>query len=571
MLPSTFLTRYRRDSRSSVQRLALCVVNTGSILLLSESPFPGNPLSTLGKSIQPLRCTSPQASLADMLESNGSRRDPSQRGSSTCTKYPMDSAHVGFLLAAGLVSFLALRARKKPPYPPGPPSDPLIGHLRILPFENREVIFHAWAKEYGDIMHLHALGFHLVVLDSREAAIDLLEKRGAIYSDRPYLRTFELLGHDDITLMPYGASFRDHRKFVHSAMTKEAIVTYQAAQTTNARLLVSNLCENKNQHEMLINRWATSIVTSIVYGQHSTAEVDEYMKLMEDHNEIILGMPQPGGSILELFPFLEHLPAWFPGTGDAYKARQWRPSFRRIYDYPYEQAEKNMAPTDDSILSRAWPTGALFRASVETTWSTVVVMLASMILNPECQKRGQEEISRVIGSERLPEFEDMDALPYTTAIVHEVMRWHPVVPLALPHRSVQDDVYRGMFIPKGAIVLPNVTGMSLDEKVYKNPTLFNPSRFLPQLDGQGEPRFDAAFGFGRRICPGRHFAFSSVWILTATLLATSNISEGKDANGVTIPLSREFKSAITSRPKEFACEITARSSASESLLSAHSA
>ena len=45
-----------------------------------------------------------------------------------------------------------------------------------------------------------------------------------------------------------------------------------------------------------------------------------------------------------------------------------------------------------------------------------------MILNPECQKRGREEISQVIGSERLPEFEDMDVLPYTTAIVHEVMR-----------------------------------------------------------------------------------------------------------------------------------------------------
>ncbi len=122
----------------------------------------------------------------------------------------MDSTHVGFLLAVGLASFLALKAKKKPLYPPGPPSDPLVGHLRILPFENREVLFHAWAKEYGerfpsiygtvsldclhpgDVMHLEALGFHLIVLDSREAAIDLLEKRGAIYSDRPHLRAFEL-------------------------------------------------------------------------------------------------------------------------------------------------------------------------------------------------------------------------------------------------------------------------------------------------------------------------------------------------------------------------------------------
>lgn len=62
----------------------------------------------------------------------------------------MDSTHAGLLLAAGLVSFLALKARNKPNYPPGPPSDPLIGHLRVLPFENRDMIFHTWAKEYGE-------------------------------------------------------------------------------------------------------------------------------------------------------------------------------------------------------------------------------------------------------------------------------------------------------------------------------------------------------------------------------------------------------------------------------------
>ena len=46
----------------------------------------------------------------------------------------------------------------------------------------------------------------------------------------------------------------------------------------------------------------------------------------------------------------------------------------------------------------------------------------AMILYPECQKRAQEEIDRAIGAERLPEFEDMDLLPYTTALIHEVLR-----------------------------------------------------------------------------------------------------------------------------------------------------
>ncbi|KAF9499060.1 hypothetical protein BDN71DRAFT_1442562 [Pleurotus eryngii] len=98
--------------------------------------------------------------------------------------------------------------------------------------------------------------------------------------------------------------------------------------------------------------------------------------------------------------------------------------FRRTYDYPYEQAEKIMALNGlmgDSVLSRTWckfadrqdhpedaeeetkltklATGALFRAAAETTWSTVnvAVLFTTVILNPECQKRGQEEISRVIG------------------------------------------------------------------------------------------------------------------------------------------------------------------------------
>ncbi|KAF7422334.1 hypothetical protein PC9H_010490 [Pleurotus ostreatus] len=482
----------------------------------------------------------------------------------------MDSTYAGLLLGAGLVSFLVLKARKKTNYPPGPPSDPLIGHLRVLPFDNQDVIFHTWAKKYGDVMHLEVLGNHLVVLDSREAAIDLLEKRSAIYSDRPFVRVFEILGMSDIVMMPYGESFRNHRKFVHSSMTKGAVATYQTTQTVHTRLFALSLLENKNQHEMLINRWATSIIISVLYGQHAVEEVGEYMKLMEDHNVVVLNITQPGASLVEFFPFFQYLPAWFPGTGPAHRARQWKDPFRRIYDYPYEQAEKNMALNGlrgDSVLSRTWckfadrqdhpeaaaeeieltklATGALFRAAVETTWSTVTVLFTAMISNPECQKRGQEEISRVIGSERLPEFEDMDVLPYTTAIVHEVMRWHPVVPMALPHRSVQDDLYKGMFIPEGTTVIPNLTGMSLDERVYKNPTLFNPSRFLPKPDGDGEPIFDATFGFGRRICPGRHFAFSSVWILTATILATLNLSEGKDEHGDTIPFSPEFKSAIT--------------------------
>lgn len=60
-------------------------------------------------------------------------------------------------------------------------------------------------------------------------------------------------------------------------------------------------------------------------------------------------------------------------------------------------------------------------------------MLASfilaLVLHPGVQEKAQEEIDRVVGSERLPEFSDRPSLPYVNAILKEVLRWNPVAPL----------------------------------------------------------------------------------------------------------------------------------------------
>lgn len=60
-----------------------------------------------------------------------------------------------------------------------------------------------------------------------------------------------------------------------------------------------------------------------------------------------------------------------------------------------------------------------------------------MNLHPEVQAKAHEEIDRVVGRDRLPNFEDRENLPYINAIVKEVLRWHPVSPLGLPHRLTQ--------------------------------------------------------------------------------------------------------------------------------------
>ena len=48
---------------------------------------------------------------------------------------------------------------------------------------------------------------------------------------------------------------------------------------------------------------------------------------------------------------------------------------------------------------------------------------------PEVQAKAQAELDAVIGSDRLPDFDDRSNLPYINAIISELLRWQPVVPM----------------------------------------------------------------------------------------------------------------------------------------------
>jgi cytochrome P450 len=79
-----------------------------------------------------------------------------------------------------------------------------------------------------------------------------------------------------------------------------------------------------------------------------------------------------------------------------------------------------------------------------------------MALFPEVQHKAQQELDAVLGSNRLPQFQDRENFPYVDALVKEVLRWHPVVPMSVAHTSTQDDTCEGYFIPKGSSVLANI-------------------------------------------------------------------------------------------------------------------
>ena len=167
-----------------------------------------------------------------------------------------------------------------------------------------------------------------------------------------------------------------------------------------------------------------------------------------------------------------------------------------------------------------------------------------MIAYPETQSHAHAELDAVVGRERLPTFSDYPNLPYVRAMVKEILRWRPAAPLAAPHRLTEDDWYEEMFIPKGTICIPNVWHMNRDPEVYgENAEHFDPARHL-ETDGEVAPSPSDAreeghvsYGFGRRLCVGRHMANNSLFIDIAIMLWATNIERRKDASGEALPLN----------------------------------
>ena len=94
-------------------------------------------------------------------------------------------------------------------------------------------------------------------------------------------------------------------------------------------------------------------------------------------------------------------------------------------------------------------------------------------------------------SDRVGFIEDrITLLPYLQAVLLEVTRWSPTVPLGIQHRSLHDDEYKGYFIPAGTVVYgvrwfifaPSSGSLDSSEHMVRHPMISN-SRCLHESVG----------------------------------------------------------------------------------------
>ncbi|KAF8671204.1 cytochrome P450 [Rhizoctonia solani] len=434
----------------------------------------------------------------------------------------------------------------------------------------------------GDIISFNLLGETIIVLNSSDAAEDLLSKRSSIYSDRPRASTTmatsdRLVGWGNNTgIIRYGERWRAQRRMTHELLHKRASEELWPSIIKNSRLALEQLLDKPDEFESHLRRMAGSSIIKSVYGYEATASNDA---LFEAVSQAVQGFSQAvlaSNFYVNLFPWMQYIPAWFPGAQWKRKALAWREQTDQMLNIPYnwtrDKMESGTAPP--SMLSRLlgsyrkelsdkeknitlWAAGTLFGAGTDTTVASSLIFVMAMAMHPEVQTRAQAEIDRVLGGSRLPEMDDRQSMPYVQAIVKEVLRWRSVLPLGVPHASIEEDFYQGYRIPKGATM-----AMSNDKRVYSNPERFDPSRYLDTSVPEAP-----AFGFGRRSCPGIHFAQAALFMVASGMLACFDISPKKDSEGHPIPLTATMgQNTITSQPLPFKVDIKARSEKHEQLL-----
>ncbi|EJD42957.1 putative CyP450 monooxygenase [Auricularia subglabra TFB-10046 SS5] len=478
---------------------------------------------------------------------------------------------------------LARRRTSSLPLPPGPPQHPVLGNMKDIPAVNQWEGFTRMGKIYGPVVHLRVLHRRIIVLNSIEAVTELLDRRGSIYSDRPELTmACEVMGWGwQTSLMHYGERWRANRRIVHHFFHEEASKQYHDLQARSNLDFLHALQQTPDGFMQHIRNLTASSIMKLTYDIEVEGGENPWVALADLAVEVLSESVIFGNYMVDWLPILRHIPAWFPGAGFKILGQESREVSRRVRLGPLDWVMQQISqgkngssiaemlirdglegrPVPDDLTADA--TAIIYMGGTDTTVSVITAFFLCMVLHPEAQQFAQDEIDRVLGHGSLPELADREALPYVTAVLLEVIRLYPVLPLSVGRRVMVDDEYNGMRIPKGATIVPNVWAILRDERDYANPDQFCPERYLRNgvLDLKSaapDPR-GPLFGFGRRKCPGRHFADTAAWLAVATVLACFNITRAKDEHDDEIVPDGELRAGAVTCVRAFPCEIKPRS------------
>ncbi|KAG2069064.1 cytochrome P450 [Suillus decipiens] len=411
---------------------------------------------------------------------------------------------ISFVVVTALRWFIKKR-RSDPSLPPGPVPIPLLGNILSIDTKEPWLTYTQWHAVYGDLVFARILDQNAIVINSQHVARALLEKRSAIYSDRPYIATAEPCGWSiSFAIIGYNDEWRRCRRLFQQTFRPDSALKFRPMQMRRAREMIVNLVDDPEHYHSHFATLSSSVAMSTIYDYQLSARDDPLVHMMENAMTISLKMMTPErAALLKAFPFYTDFMRTKADGSSLGQSSMVAENLQRMEKH--EEASRQMFET---ALKRTATTAML--GAYETTTSTLMAFALAMVFYPDVQRRAQAEIDSVIGRDRLPTFEDRTSLPYVESILRETL------------------------------------AISRDEKRYPDASRFMPERFL---DVNGALADDDpagyVFGSGRRACPGRYTVDSTLWSAIATMLATIEFSFAKDDEGKIVDFTPQFTTGLT--------------------------
>uniref|UniRef100_A0A023GKW2 Putative cytochrome p450 cyp2 subfamily protein n=1 Tax=Amblyomma triste TaxID=251400 RepID=A0A023GKW2_AMBTT len=428
-------------------------------------------------------------------------------------------------------------------YPRGPFPLPLVGNLLALR-NVKDLHYKAteWAKAYGDVFTLWMAEKPMVILNSHQVIREAFLERRHEFAGRFQTRLSELQlqGNHDILFEDYNPRWKVLRKVALLAVRKYAVS--DSLEKLSADVVDSFVDSLQHGPQVIDSRkpfffMLYNLIGVSVYGTRLDEDCKEIRRLEEIDREFL--EVAPNGLPSDIAPWLALL---YPKKEKKVEAMFCE--FREIVDRLFTKAEAAYVPgrtenfthamlaaREEAILEEKGDAEYLtkdnmvqvvlniFGAATDTSAGELQWLFLILAKEPRIQEKIQKEINENIGSTP-PVYKDRAKLPFTVACLLETLRFRPIVPLGLPHKSSTDTIAGGRAVPKDTGILYNIYCANHDPKVWDEPEEFRPERFLDKATGKLRQDLGPllTFGMGPRTCPGEKLAHVDMFYILVRLM-----------------------------------------------------
>ncbi|KAL0424428.1 UNVERIFIED_CONTAM: cytochrome [Sesamum radiatum] len=431
---------------------------------------------------------------------------------------------------------------KKKRLPPGPRGLPFLGHLHLLGKNPHQDLYHL-AQKHGPIMGLRFGFVPSVVVSSPAGAELVLKTHDLVFANRPRSEASKYIWYEQKNLVyaQYGPYWRNMRKLCTlELLSTRRINQFGGMRKVELELLVSSLKRAAEMREIVdLSARVSGLIGDMnclmVFGR-------KYADRDLDHEKgfkiLIMEAMEFAGkfNLADYFPYVGVLDL----QGINCKMKNLSKTFDRflekiIDDHVKNKQEKTQTKDFVDTMMEIMESGKgefqfgrghvkavlldLLIAGMDTSASTIEWTLSELIRHPQVVKKLQKELETVVGMDQMVEESHLHRLEYLDFVVKETLRLHPVGPLLIPHESMEDCVIDGFHIPKGSRTIVNVWAIGRDPKVWPDPDVFKPERFIgSNIDLKGLDFQLLPFGSGRRSCPALQLGLLMVQLVVSQLV-----------------------------------------------------